>query len=70
MQRLGRGTHVAREPDIKFTSDRMERFGGPGRNRTDVQGFAVLCITTLPPGQWIAVRTHGMDQAQVEIVST
>ena len=24
--------------------------GGPGRNRTDVQGFAVLCITTLPPG--------------------
>lgn len=29
---------------------RDEYFGGPGRNRTDVQGFAVLCITTLPPG--------------------
>ncbi len=26
------------------------RSGGPGRNRTDVKGFAVLCITTLPPG--------------------
>ena len=27
-----------------------ETFGGPGRNRTDVQGFAILCITTLLPG--------------------
>ena len=27
-----------------------EKFGGPGRNRTDVQGFAILCITTLLPG--------------------
>ena len=26
-------------------------FGGLGRNRTGIQGFAVLCITTLPPGQ-------------------
>ena len=26
--------------------------GGPDRNRTDVQGFAVLCITTLPPGHF------------------
>jgi hypothetical protein len=25
-------------------------FGGQDRNRTDVQGFAVLCMTTLPPG--------------------
>ena len=24
--------------------------GGPDRNRTDVRGFAVLCIATLPPG--------------------
>ena len=24
--------------------------GGLGRNRTGIQGFAVLCITTLPPG--------------------
>ncbi len=24
-------------------------FGGPGRNRTGIEGFAVLCITTLPP---------------------
>ena len=23
--------------------------GGPGRNRTGIRGFAVLCITTLPP---------------------
>ena len=28
-----------------------ETFGGPGRNRTDVQGFAILCITTLLPGR-------------------
>ena len=25
--------------------------GGPGRNRTDVRGFAVLCMATLPPGR-------------------
>ena len=24
--------------------------GGLGRNRTGIEGFAVLCITTLPPG--------------------
>ena len=24
--------------------------GGPDRNRTDVRGFAVPCIATLPPG--------------------
>lgn len=29
----------------------MAKGGGRDRNRTDVQGFAVLCITTLPPGQ-------------------
>ena len=26
-----------------------EGFGGPGRNRTGIRGFAVRCITTLPP---------------------
>ena len=25
-------------------------FGGRDRNRTDIEGFAVLCITTLPLG--------------------
>ena len=25
-------------------------FGGRYRNRTDIEGFAVLCITTLPTG--------------------
>src|SRR6185369_6661707 len=25
--------------------------GGPGRNRTDVRGFAVPCMATLPPGR-------------------
>lgn len=33
---------------IKFL-DAAEH-GGRDRNRTDVQGFAVLCIATLPPG--------------------
>ena len=26
------------------------RIGGPSRNRTGVQGFAVLCVTTPPSG--------------------
>ena len=30
--------------------------GGPGRNRTGIQGFAVLCITTLPPDHARAAR--------------
>jgi hypothetical protein len=28
-----------------------DKCGGRDRNRTDVQGFAILCMTTLPPGQ-------------------
>ena len=28
---------------------RAESGGGPGRNRTGIRGFAVRCITTLPP---------------------
>ena len=27
------------------------KFGGASRNRTDVQGFAILCMTTLPSRQ-------------------
>ena len=29
----------------------MEKIGGSGRNRTGVDGFAIRCITTLPPSQ-------------------
>ena len=29
--------------------------GGAGRNRTDVQGFAGLCIATLPPRHRLAI---------------
>ena len=31
--------------------DAISRFGGGGRNRTGVHGFAGRCITTLPPRQ-------------------
>src|SRR5215218_4231147 len=34
----------------RLTSPHHFAAGGPGRNRTDVRGFAVLCMTTLPPG--------------------
>src|SRR5687767_6499494 len=30
--------------------DRCREIGGPSRNRTGVQGFAVLCVTTPPSG--------------------
>jgi hypothetical protein len=40
--------------------------GGPGRNRTGIRGFAVRCITTLPPdprcGRRYMVRQAGMGQ--------
>ena len=35
--------------DVKAVRRLFIPIGGPGRNRTDVQGFAGLCITTLPP---------------------
>ncbi len=42
----------------------IECDGGPGRNRTDVQGFAVLCITTLPPGQKGGLARTGVIAGQ------
>jgi hypothetical protein len=54
-------------PPTRLLTEFSGNLGGPGRNRTDVQGFAVLCITTLPPGQWVAVPTHGAVRVQVEI---
>ena len=32
-------------------------FGGSGRNRTGVDGFAIRCITTLPPSLVVAADT-------------
>ena len=40
-------------PPTRLLAEFSGNLGGPGRNRTDVQGFAVLCITTLPPGQGV-----------------
>ena len=34
----------------KYPQGVFSYFGGLGRNRTGIEGFAVLCITTLPPG--------------------
>lgn len=31
-------------------------FGGSGRNRTGVDGFAIRCITTLPPSLVVAIN--------------
>ena len=34
---------------VRSRSGQESEDGGPGRNRTDVRGFAGRCITTLPP---------------------
>ena len=34
---------------MDFYASIIEIIGGPGRNRTGIRGFAVRCITTLPP---------------------
>lgn len=39
----------------------MRKYGGWGRNRTGVHGFAGRCMTTLPPSQ-IPERFWGLDQ--------
>src|SRR6185369_1767321 len=50
-QRMGMGEA---ETSHRLTSDHpgliFEGSGGPSRNRTGVQGFAVLCVTTPPSG--------------------
>jgi hypothetical protein len=47
------GIHLATMPHLGAEVPNLalagKRGGGPGRNRTGIQGFAVLCITTLPP---------------------
>src|SRR6185436_3513777 len=42
---------LARSLDASQRLQQVEGNGGPGRNRTDVRGFAVLCMATLPPGR-------------------
>ncbi len=37
-----------RQASRKENSERIECTGGAYRNRTDVHGFAIRCITTLP----------------------
>ena len=39
-------------------------FGGRDRNRTGIRGFAVLYITTLPPGPLGRTLSHGKDSGQ------
>ena len=59
----GRAPWMARviEPAVRFRAshrpamdalhNERRAFGGQGRNRTGVRGFAVRCMTTLPPGR-------------------
>lgn len=42
--------------------------GGPGGNRTPVQGFAVLCITTLPPGHKNLGGASSMERSQSQFI--
>ena len=42
-----RGVWPLRDPRDKFDN----KSGGLAENRTRVQGFAVLCVTTPPPGR-------------------
>ena len=35
---------------------RGDDIGGASRNRTDVQGFAILCMTSLPSRQFVTTR--------------
>jgi hypothetical protein len=34
------------------------KLGGPGGNRTHIRGFAVRCITTLPPDPWRSLASE------------
>jgi hypothetical protein len=40
---------------LPWSLKRLNVGGGPSRNRTGVQGFAVLCVTTPPPGPEVSL---------------
>ena len=46
---LARARRTAAENHNHALSPTKAPVGGPGRNRTGIRGFAVRCITTLPP---------------------
>ena len=53
-RRSRRVRHQAAADRCVGTQERnaLSKRGGPGRNRTGIRGFAVRCITTLPPDHW------------------
>jgi hypothetical protein len=52
--------HLFREPISRIS---VKFFGGPSRNRTGVQGFAVLCVTTPPSGLTVVVEARSSGLA-------
>ena len=44
--------------------------GGPGRNRTGIRGFAVRCITTLPPDPQVQEALYVRQNAQGQVWTT
>ena len=62
-QRDCRETCAHKKPAIRRASGwrgSQRDYGGRGRNRTGVRGFAVRCMTTLPPGQMAQSRSAGI----------
>jgi hypothetical protein len=48
--------------DGLFTEKHDSGFGGSGRNRTGVDGFAGRCMTTLPPSPEVANKEPRPDR--------
>ena len=46
---MSRNPHTAAGTKKALIAEGLDSAGGASRNRTDVHGFAIRCITTLPP---------------------
>ena len=57
---------VASNPGQSIAQGDMAQIGGPGRNRTGIRGFAVRCITTLPPDPDGSARYIGAELGPVK----
>ena len=56
-QRMSREWVIAMHSAVWYAAIIAMYFGGSGRNRTGVDGFAIRCITTLPPSLVVAADT-------------
>ena len=63
---------IAAERELRLIRPEAQTWkvsGGPSRNRTGVQGFAVLCVTTPPSGRGVAMSPTSRPGSSIDRLS-